>query len=378
MVMENVLVGDPADGPCERLQHALGVCLRPAPLPEAARAVPVLPPVEAIDRTLGFDRLGAARQADAALASATDEARKRPGNPGVGERFVAVLGAWASTREALGLKQPARRALEQALAWAGRDPASSLYAFTVERAAHILAETGAVSWLEQALAVHLTTKGSGPAVTSCLMRLADALAQQGDQRRARFALETALALSRDDPTQRAFEIEQRLALLHLKAERLETAAALLEALDHSAFSLPSQKNLLAARAALAEAQGHLPTAIRFQIAAVELASEVCGPEIVLEDLLAAVRLRRALSTDFDAEDEGRLITAARTLLQVGNNNTDDDLAWPQAVRRLGRALITGKSPKGAEPETLRADLLSLQQQALDADLPETANVLPLV
>ncbi len=363
------LDGGPADPGCGRLLGALDVRLEATPLPEAARSVPLPAVVTAIDRRIGFDRLGAAREADIELEAATAEARKRPGNPGVAERWAAVLGAWASTRHALGLTRAARKAMEQAQAWAGRDTASSLYAFTVERSAHILTEAGVVSWLEHALAVHLTTAGSESAVTRCLIQLADALAEKQDDRRARMTLEAAQGLLTDSESPELFEIRLRLAQLHLKAQRFDIAAELLAALPQGP-SLPLQCRALSTQADLAEAEGSLPNAVRFRVAAVELALEVCGPEIVLEELLAAAALCRKLSTCFDSDDEDRLIHAV-----LGLRKLSDKQSWGRSIRRLARAVISGKPIEGAEPETLRAELLSLQQEALAVDLPEPKHAL---
>ncbi len=369
MVISVDLDGGPADPGCGRLVGALDVRLEAPPLPEAARAVPLPAVVTAIDRRIGFDRLGAAREADIELEAVTAEARKRPGNPGVAERLTAVLGVWASTRHALGLNRAARKAMEQAQAWAGRDPASSLYAFTVERSAHILTEAGVVSWLEHALTVHLTTAGSGPAVTRCLMQLAEALAEKQEERRARVILEAVQDVLTEEECPELFEARLRLAQLHLKAQRLDGAAELLAALPQGP-SLPLQCRALSTQADLAEAEGSLPNAVRFRVAAVELASEICGPEIVLEELLAAATLSRQLSTSFDSDDEDRLIHAV-----LGLRKLSDKQSWGRSIRRLARAVISGKPVEGAEPETLRAELLSLQQEALAADLPEPKRAL---
>lgn len=94
----------------EPLRSALKVQLPPPKPSSSPRAVPPPAAVPSIDRLRDYHRLKAALRADAELALITREVERRSGNPGVVERFVAVLGAWASTRQDLGLCREARLA----------------------------------------------------------------------------------------------------------------------------------------------------------------------------------------------------------------------------------------------------------------------------
>ena len=342
----------------EPLGSALNLKLPPPRPSDSPRAVPPPPAVQEIDRLLDHHRLKAALRADAELALATRAAQRRSGNPGVVERFVAVLGVWASTRQAVGLGEEARLAVGRALAWTQGDTCSSAYAYAVQRAVGILPGPDDVARVEHALAVHLVIPGSAEAVAGCLVQLADLAQAGGDGRRSRCHLEAALGLTgRAQPWQR-FRVQDRLMRRLVVEERVDEAETLLDSIDPSAFPLPTRHAWLRARACVTAARGATRNPWRLQLDAVALATEVCGAEVLLEDLFTAAHFRARISDVLDAEDEGRLIEGTRRLGQA----VKDDTQWITAVRRLARRLISGKPTKVDESEWLRRRLLQQHRQ----------------
>ncbi len=339
-----------------------------------------------IERRSLFNRLEAAMSADVYLFQQSQKYLRHGAEvgsrPDSSDKLALALSVWAWSRSRLGFEDEGLIAMGKALEWSWKAGASSLRGYVYQRSARMMLDQLVEGWawggpnsllgsflfkdllreLESARSDHMKTEPGEAAVTETTldMGVAFTLMEQSDpgHRFLRIGLER---LESGDVVDRMRQLDSRSVLARdlIRLGRVDEASSVAEELDPDLLEPRDRYLWLQLKADLHRANGRLESGFGRRLEALASCLDHCGPERILEDLVAVGRSRPESPSELSAEAE-RWVTEA-VLRLSGRVKTE---TWREGIRSLGKTVLRG--PGHGEsvcyPAELQSKLYGLQVQ----------------
>ena len=338
-----------------------------------------------IERRSLFNRLDAAVSADVYLFQRAQKYLRHGAaggaRPDSSDKLALSLSVWAWTRSRLGLEDESLVAMGKALEWSWKAGASSLRGYVYQRSARMLLDQLVDGWawggpssllgsflfkdllreLESARSDHMKTEGGEPAVTATTLDfgVAYTLMEQPDpgHRFLRIGLER-LEAGEEVDRMRQLDSRSLLARSLIRLGRVDEALSVAEVLDPDRLEPRDRYLWLRLQADLHQASDRLESAFARRLEALACSLDHCGPERILEDLVAVGRAVPE-SRDLSLEGERWVTESVRRLSGRVKTKT-----WREGILILGKTVLTGPDPGegGRYPAKLQAQLYGLQTE----------------